>query len=67
MRVGATSHNAIAAKLNERNMKTARGAGHGRMCRAEQSCTPSQSKAQASSQHAALERPRKSRVIGDIL
>ena len=25
MRVGATSHNAIAAKLNERNMKTARG------------------------------------------
>jgi len=25
MRAGATSHNAIAAKLNERNVKTARG------------------------------------------
>jgi len=26
MRAGATSHNQIAAKLNERNVKTARGA-----------------------------------------
>jgi hypothetical protein len=25
MRAGATSHNAIAAKLNERNVRTARG------------------------------------------
>ena len=25
MRAGVTSHNAIAAKLNERNVKTARG------------------------------------------
>jgi len=25
MRAGTTSHNAIAAKLNERNVKTARG------------------------------------------
>ena len=25
MRAGASSHNAIAAKLNERNVKTARG------------------------------------------
>ena len=25
MRTGVTSHNAIAAKLNERNVKTARG------------------------------------------
>jgi len=27
VRAGATSHNAIAAKLNERNVRTARGGG----------------------------------------
>ena len=38
MRAGVTSHNAIAAKLNERNVRTA-GAGNGRMFRWGRSCT----------------------------
>jgi hypothetical protein len=38
VRAGATSHNAIAAKLNERNVRT-RGAECGRMCRLGRSCT----------------------------
>jgi DNA invertase Pin-like site-specific DNA recombinase len=44
VRAGATSHNAIAAKLNERNVRTARG-GVWAHYRLEQSCTLSAAQA----------------------
>jgi len=50
MRAGATSHNAIAAKLNERNVRTARG-GVWTHVQVGPSCTLSRATAQASPWH----------------